>query len=302
MKSLILTLALTSALATASASAVCSGTMSSVYEDYHPVDGGFSRGCDYTGQTCDSYTFSYVLNDLNNDDDIDIFVVTGDDCDSTSFSEYTIAHWTAHHQDDVYDATVTNEVLNPVFDTSKICIFVMCDNIIGACDDIQFSYSMQCNAPPPPTDSMCSGQMSPDVGGDAQAGDVAMVGCEYSGQTCYSYTFSYVLDDANNDDDIDIYVTDGADCSASSYSSYLLHYTNYHQNDVYDHSVTDATIAPAVPSSKICIFLECDNIGSQCDDISFRYKMQCNTSGAAGVHTGVLLAVMLMFSIFAVLV
>ena len=82
------------------------------------------RGCDYSGESCDSYTFSYELVDNNGYDDIDIMITDGADCEASTSSELAaVAHYTAYGQDDVYSAMVYDHIINPTLDSDKFCIY-----------------------------------------------------------------------------------------------------------------------------------------------------------------------------------
>ena len=104
------------------------------------------RGCDYSGESCDSYTFSYELVDNNGYDDIDIMITDGADCEASTSSELAaVAHYTAYRQDDVYSAMVYDHIINPTLDSDKFCIYVTCDNHVFGCDDISLKIKMSCN-------------------------------------------------------------------------------------------------------------------------------------------------------------
>ena len=119
------------------------------------------RGCDYTGYSCDSYTFSYELVDTNSDDNIDIKITDGADCDaSTAAQVATVAHYTDHGQEDVVSAKFYDFTIDPAMDSSQFCIFVTCDNAFFGCDELTLKIKMTCNtasnAPRPPITSYVS--------------------------------------------------------------------------------------------------------------------------------------------------
>ena len=62
-------------------------------------------------------------------------------------------------------------------------------------------------------DPECAGEWSGDTGGDLANGQTLIRGCDYTGSACESYSFSYELVDTNADDDIDIRISDGSDCT-----------------------------------------------------------------------------------------
>lgn len=104
------------------------------------------RGCDYSGESCDSYTFSYELVDNNGYDNIDIMITDGADCEASTSSELAaVAHYTAYGQDDVYSAMVYDHIINPTLDSDKFCIYVTCDNHVFGCDDLSLKIKMSCN-------------------------------------------------------------------------------------------------------------------------------------------------------------
>ena len=76
--------------------------------------------------------------------------------------------------------------------------------------------------------------------------------------------------DTNNYDSIDIKITEGADCGASTAAQVaaVAHYTDHGQDDVVSARFYDFTIDPALDSSKFCIFVTCDNVFFGCDELT----------------------------------
>ena len=106
-------------------------------------------GCTYSGAKCDSYTFSYEMEDRDgNDDVLDIRIVDGTiyPCTEGEISDAsTIVHYTDHHKNDMYSAKFYDFTVNPVKDSTSFCIYITCDNALFSCDNIFFRYKVSCN-------------------------------------------------------------------------------------------------------------------------------------------------------------
>lgn len=107
---------------------------------------------------------------------------------------------------------------------------------------------------------------------DFSSGNSKVFTCEWNINNCGT-TFSYELSDVNYNDDIDIRVTDGNDCSSSVSLSNTRHYVEHFKDDKTTHSVYDQYITNLNPRN-FCIIITCDTLFVGCDGIQFRFKME----------------------------